>query len=117
MGSVASPYPIQLSPLVPSMDANGVMTIAIDDTTWLGNYPIDFIVWDCNYPDLRRDTNQTVFTITDDIRPQITSGATANFEENACAVLYDTETSDPNDTEGAGLTYSLRVVRMQEDFP
>ncbi len=107
VGSVASPYPIQLSPLVPSLDANGVLSIEIDDPSWLGAYPIDFIVWDCNFPDTRRDTTQAVFTITNDIRPIITSAAAVNFEENACSVLYDTQSSDPNNSEGAGLTYAL----------
>jgi len=107
VGSISSPHLIQLSPLLPSLDANGIMTIAILDTSWLGSYPINFIVWDCDYPDQRRDTTQAVFTITNDVRPVITSASTVNFQENACAVLYDTETSDPNDSEGAGLTYSL----------
>ena len=107
VGSIVSPYPIQLSPLFPSLAASGVMSIAVLDSTWLGSYPIDFIVWDCDYPDLRRDTTQATFTITTDVRPVITSAATVNFEENACAVLYDTETSDPNNSEGNGLTYSL----------
>ena len=107
VGTIASPYLIQLSPLLPSLGANGVISIAILDSTWLGSYPIDFIVWDCAYPDLRRDTTQAIFTITNDIRPVITSAATINFEENACSVLYDTQTSDPNNSEGNGLTYTL----------
>ncbi|MBC7773834.1 MAG: cadherin repeat domain-containing protein, partial [Phycisphaerae bacterium] len=107
VGTIASPYLDQLSPLLPALDANGVMTIAILDTSWLGSYPIDFIVWDCDYPDQRRDTTQAVFTITNDVRPVITSAASVNFQENACSVLYDTQTSDPNDSEGAGLTYTL----------
>jgi hypothetical protein len=107
VGTVQSPYLIQLSPLFPALDTNGEMTIAILDTSWLGAYPIDFIVWDCDYPDTRRDTTQAVFTITNDERPQITSPTTVNFEENACVTLYDTQTSDPNDGEGAGLSYAL----------
>ncbi len=107
VGTIASPYLIQLSPLAPSLDANGVMTIAIVDTSWQGSYPIDFIVWDCDYPNQRRDTTQAIFSITNDNRPVITSPTSVNFQENACSVLYDTETSDPNDSEGAGLTYAL----------
>ncbi len=106
VGTVSSPYLLQLSPLVPALAANGVVTIAIDDPTWLGAYPIDFIVWDCNFP-ARRDTTQAIFTITTDLRPNITSPATVNYEENACAVLYDTQAADPTNSEGAGLTYSL----------
>lgn len=83
------------------------MTIAIVDTSWQGSYPIDFIVWDCDYPNQRRDTTQAIFSITNDNRPVITSANSVNFQENACSVLYDTETSDPNDSEGAGLTYAL----------
>ncbi|MBK6998023.1 MAG: cadherin repeat domain-containing protein [Lewinellaceae bacterium] len=107
VGTVASPYLIQLSPLVPSLDANGGFSIEIDDPTWLGDYPIDFIVWDCDYPDLRRDTFQAIFSIISDIRPEITSPSTVNFEENACSTLYDAQTTDPNNSEGMGLTYSL----------
>ncbi len=107
VGTVASPYLIQLSPLVPSLDANGAFSIEIDDPTWLGDYPIDFIVWDCDYPDLRRDTIQAIFSIITDIRPEITSPSTVNFEENACSTLYDAQTTDPNNSEGMGLTYSL----------
>ncbi|MBK8554913.1 MAG: HYR domain-containing protein [Lewinellaceae bacterium] len=107
VGSVAVPYQIQYSPLVPSLSANGVVSIAIDDSSWLGSYPIDFIVWDCDYPLIRRDTFQAVFSIITDIRPEITSPETVNFEENACSVLYDTQTNDQNDAEGAGLTYTL----------
>jgi hypothetical protein len=107
VGTIASPYQIQLSPLVPTLAANGQFSVAIDDPTWLGAYPINFIAWDCNYPLLRRDTTQAVFTITNDIRPIISSPNTVNFEENACSTLYDTQTTDPNNSEGAGLTYSL----------
>ncbi len=107
LGTVASPHLIQLSPLVPSLDANGIMHIAIDDPTWLGNYPIDFIVWDCDYSGIRRDTIQAIFSIISDIRPEITSATSVNFEENACSTLYDAQTFDPNNSEGMGLSYSL----------
>ncbi|MDO8972103.1 MAG: HYR domain-containing protein, partial [Saprospiraceae bacterium] len=107
VGSVSSPYLIQLSPLVPSMAPIGQITVAIDDPSWKGSYPIDFIVWDCDYPDLRRDTFQAIFSIVNDTRPSITSATAVNFEENACSTLYDTESSDPNYSEGAGLSYSL----------
>ncbi|MCC6412130.1 MAG: HYR domain-containing protein, partial [Saprospiraceae bacterium] len=107
VGTVASPYLIQLSPLLPSMAPVGQITVAIDDPTWMGSYPIDFIVWDCDYPNLRRDTFQAVFSIVNDTRPSITSPTAVNFEENACYTLYDTQSSDPNYSEGAGLSYTL----------
>ncbi|MEO6040125.1 MAG: hypothetical protein ABIQ93_17055, partial [Saprospiraceae bacterium] len=107
VGTISSPYLVQLSPLMPALAANGVVSIAIIDPAWTGAYPINFIVWDCDYPTQRRDTTQAIFTITTDIRPNITSPSTVNFEENACAILYDAQTSDPNNSEGAGLTYSL----------
>ena len=66
VGTVASPYLIQLSPLLPSMAPVGQITVAIDDPTWMGSYPIDFIVWDCDYPNLRRDTFQAVFSIVNE---------------------------------------------------
>ncbi|MBK8557233.1 MAG: HYR domain-containing protein [Lewinellaceae bacterium] len=106
-GTVANPYPVQVSPLVPSISAAGVVNIAIVDTSWLGAYPVDFIVWDCHFPLVRRDSNLAVFSIVNDIQPVITSASAVNFQENACSVLYDTETADPNNSEGAGLTYSL----------
>lgn len=107
IGSVSNPYLIQLSPLIPSIGPGNVVNVAIDDPNWLGSYPVDIIAFDCDYPDLRRDTEQVVFTIQTDIRPNITSSSSVNFEENACYVLYDTQTSDPNNSEGNGLTYSL----------
>ena len=106
-GSVAAPYGLQLSPLVPSLAPNGLVTVAIDDPAWLGNYPVNFIVWDCDYPNLRRDTVQAVFSVVSDMRPEIHSPSTVSFEENACSTLYDAQTTDPNNSEGAGLTYAL----------
>lgn len=107
VGTVSNPYLIQLSPLVPSISPDGLVEVSIDDPTWLGDFPVDFVVWDCDYPDLRRDTIQVIFSIISDIRPTITSSTTVNFEENACSVLYDAQSTDPNDSEGMGLTYSL----------
>lgn len=42
-----------------------------------------------------------------DQSPQITSPAAVSFQENACYLLYDAQATDPNDAEGAGLTYSI----------
>lgn len=98
---------IPASPLAPAIAADGTVTIAINDPNWLGSVPIDFIVWDCDYPLIRRDTMQATFSVVGDTRPQIISPASVNFEENACSTLYDAQTIDPNDSEGAGLTYSL----------
>jgi hypothetical protein len=106
-GTAVSPYLIQYSPLVPSLAPDGTVQITVNDPAWLGNYPINFIVWDCNFPTLRRDTQQAIFSIITDIRPKIISPATVSFQENACNILYDTQTSDPNNSEGAGLTYTL----------
>ncbi|HAD12119.1 MAG TPA: hypothetical protein DCF33_06735 [Saprospirales bacterium] len=107
IGTVSNPYLLQLSPLVPSIGPGNVVQVSIDDPSWTGNFPVDFIAIDCDYPDIRRDTHQVIFSIQTDIRPNITSPTTVNFEENACYVLYDTQTSDPNNSEGNGLTYAL----------
>jgi len=107
LGSVSAPYALQLSPLVPSLNATGEVQIAINDPSWLGNYPINFIVWDCNFPLQRRDTFQAIYSIISDARPNITSTNTVSYEENACSLLYDTQTSDSNNSEGAGLVYTL----------
>ncbi|MCC6463333.1 MAG: HYR domain-containing protein [Saprospiraceae bacterium] len=107
VGSVAAPYRLQLSPLLPSLAPNGTLAMAIADPTWLGTYPVRLMVWDCDFPQARRDTATALYTITPDLRPTITSGPAATFQETSCATLYDTEASDPQDAEGNGLTYSI----------
>ncbi|MDX2136445.1 MAG: T9SS type A sorting domain-containing protein [Saprospiraceae bacterium] len=116
LGTVAAPYPIQLSPLVPVLTANGEVEIQIVDSTWRGIFPIDFIVWDCDYPLLRRDTTTATFSIEDNNNPAITSSPTATFEENACYEVYDTQTLDPNDAEGSGLSYSIEGGNDDDKF-
>ncbi|MCC6462976.1 MAG: HYR domain-containing protein [Saprospiraceae bacterium] len=106
-GTVAAPLAVQLAPLVPALAANGTVTVAIADPDWRGTFPVNFIVWDCDFPLLRRDTSATFFSVTDDNRPEITSPAAVNFQENACAVLYDAQAVDPSDAEGSGLSYAL----------
>lgn len=106
-GSVAAPYSLQLSPLVPSLNAAGVVQVGIQDPNWLGTFPVRVLVWDCLFPQLRRDSATVLFSVVSDVRPEITSPAAVSFEENACSVLYDTQTSDPNNSESAGLSYSI----------
>ncbi len=106
-GSVAAPYLIQLSPIVPTLAANGEVQIAIADTAWRGSFPVDFIVWDCDFPVQRRDTMRVTFSVVVNNNPQITSPQAVNFKEASCAPLYDTQATDPNDSEGSGLTYSI----------
>ena len=106
VGSVAAPFAIQLSPLVPTLAPNGSVEVTVADTSWLGTYPVDFIVWDCNFPD-RRDTVRAFFSVGADNRPHITSPPGIDFKEGACYALYDAQTTDPIDSEGSGLTYSL----------
>lgn len=107
VGSVAAPYEIQLSPLVPKLGANGTVEVNIADPNWLGTYPVDFIVWDCDFPNQRRDTVRATFSVVTDNRPRITSPATVVFQEKACYALYDAQSTDPAEAEGSGLTYSL----------
>lgn len=106
-GSVAAPVLLQFSPLLPVLSASGEVTVSIVDSTWRGSYPVDFIVWDCHFEGLRRDTVRALFSVVEDNRPHITSALEINFQEGACYVLYDAQTTDPNDSEGNGLTYSI----------
>lgn len=107
VGSVAAPFQIQFSPLVPTLTSAGAVQVNIADPAWLGTYPVDFIVWDCNFPNQRRDTVRVTFSVVPDIRPRITSPTTAVFTEKSCNALYDAQTTDPQDSEGSGLTYSI----------
>jgi len=107
VGTVASAYDLQLSPLVPSLTAGGAVQVSIADGAWLGSYPVDFIVWDCNFPAARRDTVRALFNIGADNRPHLTSPSAVDFKEASCKVLYDATTTDPNSSEGGGLTYAL----------
>lgn len=107
VGSVGAPYNLQLSPLVPTLNGAGVVQVGIQDPNWLGTFPVRVLVWDCLFPQLRRDSALVLFSVVSDVRPEITSPAAVSFEENACNTLYDAKTTDPNYTEGAGLIYSL----------
>lgn len=102
-----APYTIQNTPILPVIAPDGSVTIQINDPDWRGTIEIDFIVWDCDYPDQRRDTTSATFSVIDNNNPFITSPSAINFQENACYELYDTEAIDPNDSEGNGLTYSI----------
>ncbi|MCK6690476.1 MAG: hypothetical protein L6Q97_00065 [Thermoanaerobaculia bacterium] len=106
-GTPAGPYPIQFAPLVPALAADGAVQVTIADPDWLGDFPVDFIVKDCRFPAARRDTAQALFSIVADNRPAITSPPAVNFTENACSLLYDAQATDPNESEGNGLTFSL----------
>lgn len=106
-GSVANPYLIQLAPLLPTLAPDGAVQVSVVDSAWLGAFPVDFIVWDCHFPAVRRDTVSTTFSVVVDNRPRLTSPATASFQENACTPLYDAQATDPQDTEGNGLMYSI----------
>ena len=106
-GSVAAPIDLQFSPLLPTLALDGTVQVDIVDSTWVGTFPVDFIVWDCDFPALRRDTTRALFSVVVDNRPHITSPPTVNFQENACYELYDAQATDPQDSEGNGLTYSI----------
>ncbi|MCK6693837.1 MAG: cadherin repeat domain-containing protein, partial [Thermoanaerobaculia bacterium] len=106
-GNAAGPYPIEFAPLVPTLDAGGTVQITVSDPTWLGNFPVDFIVKDCQFPNTRRDTASAVFSVTNDNRPHLGSPPAVSFRENACSALYDAQATDPADSEGAGLSYSI----------
>ena len=107
VGSSSAPYLIQLSPISPLLSADGNVQLQINDAGWRGVFPIDFIAWDCDYPAQRRDTATASFIIQDNNNPLITSPSSVNFQEAACYDLYDTQTSDPNDSEGSGLSYAI----------
>lgn len=103
-----APYTLQNSPVVPTIAPDGSVSLQITDPAWRGSITIDFIVWDCDYPNERRDTTSATFSVLDDNNPHITSPPTVNYQENACADLYDTQSVDPNNAEGSGLTYSIQ---------
>ncbi len=107
VGTAAGPYVIQFAPLVPALSPDGRVQVTVADPGWLGDFPVDFIVKDCYFPDARRDTATAVFSVTVDNRPHLSSPSEVNFMENACSALYDAQASDPNDSEGAGLNYSI----------
>lgn len=117
-GSNNAPYVIQYCPLTPTISASGVVSIVINDNNWLGTLPINYVVWDCPFPDLpsRRDTATGSYTRIFDPNPDIISPVTVNFQENTCLLLYDTETDDANFTEGNGLTYSITGGADQSKF-
>ncbi|MBK9337934.1 MAG: HYR domain-containing protein [Lewinellaceae bacterium] len=101
------PYTVQNAPILPVIAVDGSVQIQIIDPAWRGSMTIDFIVWDCDYPNERRDTTSATFSVQDDNNPQITSPPTVNYQENACSGLYDTQSADPNNAEGNGLTYTI----------
>ena len=116
VGSAAGPYTIQFAPLVPTLDAGGTVQVAVADPAWLGDFPVDFIAKDCQFPGARRDTASAVFSVTADNRPRFSSPPVAGFMENACSALYDAQATDPNDSEGAGLSYSIAGGADEERF-
>ncbi len=106
-GTVAAPYILQLAPLQPLLAADGAVRVAILDPAWRDTFAVDFLVWDCNFPNQRRDTVRVLFSIRTDNRPVFQSPSLTAYFENTCGVLYDAQVLDPNNSEGAGLTYAL----------
>ena len=107
VGTISNPFAIQFSPIVPTLASNGTVNVSIVDAQWQGVFPINYYVWDCAYPDTRRDTVTALYTVTVNYSPEITSPAAVNFQENTCLELYDTQTIDGSSSEGSGLTYAL----------
>ncbi len=108
-GSVGAPYLLQYCPLSPSIAASGVVSMGINDTNWFGTLPVNYMVWDCPFPDLaaRRDTAAGSYTRFNNPNPAITSLSAINFQENNCLELYDAQSYDPSFSEGNGLTYAI----------
>lgn len=108
-GSAGAPYLIQYCPLSPSIATSGVVSMGINDTNWFGTLPVNYMVWDCPFPNLaaRRDTATGSYTRFNNPNPTIISSAGVNFQEQTCLELYDAQTYDPNFSEGSGLTYAL----------
>ncbi|MFZ4635501.1 MAG: hypothetical protein ACOYNO_14955, partial [Saprospiraceae bacterium] len=108
-GSAGAPYLIQYCPLTPSIAPSGVVSMGINDTNWFGTLPVNYMVWDCPFPNLaaRRDTATGSYTRFNNPNPTIISSSGVNFQENTCLELYDAQTYDPNFSEGNGLTYAL----------
>ncbi|MEO0007979.1 MAG: hypothetical protein RJA20_2175, partial [Bacteroidota bacterium] len=117
-GTSGSPYLVQFCPLTPTINPAGVVSIAINDNDWLGTLPVNYMVWDCPYPNLnsRRDTATASYTRFYSPNPAFTSASAVNFQENTCLELYDAQSYDPNFSEGSGLTYSIAGGADQSKF-
>ncbi|MEO0007313.1 MAG: hypothetical protein RJA20_1509, partial [Bacteroidota bacterium] len=117
-GTSGSPYIIQLCPFTPGINSSGVATLAINDNDWLGTLPVNYVVSDCMFPALtsRRDTSTASYTRFYSPNPVITSASTVSFQENTCLQVYNTQSYDPNYTEGSGLTYTITGGADQSKF-
>ncbi len=108
LGSVAVPYELQFSPLVPSLSADNKLGVAIADPAWNGVFPVNIMVEDTRFPDDRRDTIRALFSvITSPVTPVFTSDTAVSVQENSCLQLYDAESGDAFFSEGNGIAYSL----------
>lgn len=108
VGTVATPYQLQLSPLVVNLGTDDILNVTVVDTSWRGVVPVDVMVEDSHYPLERRDTSQVFFAVTStSINPVFTSQPTVIFQENTCHQLYDAQSTSGIFSEGNGLTYSL----------
>ncbi|MEQ1746054.1 MAG: T9SS type A sorting domain-containing protein [Saprospiraceae bacterium] len=101
------PFTVMNTPILPIIAPDGSVQIQINDSAWRGSMTIDFVVWDCDFPTQRRDTTSATFSVMDDNNPHFTSPPTVNYRESACTELYDAQATDPNNSEGSGLTYSI----------
>jgi hypothetical protein len=48
LGSAATPYIVDVSPLAINVDANGIITAVMRDTSWTGNYCVNVFAMNCN---------------------------------------------------------------------
>jgi hypothetical protein len=81
----------------PSQSGSATVTVQVQDDGGTANGGVDLSVAQMF----------TISVIPPNLPPVITSSATANFAENAVGTVLDVMSTDDNDSEGAGLTYSF----------
>ena len=108
LGSVASPYLLQCSPLLPVIVTGNTLRTTVINTAWLGSFPMNIMVYDCDFSDDRRDTVRVRYNVVPNNKPLFVTDSTINFQENSCGAVYDALAVDLADAEGNGLTYSIQ---------
>jgi hypothetical protein len=72
VGAADTPYVLDFSPLVPSVDSNGIVHIMIADTTWTGQQQFIFKAADCDYPQYISDQTTVSFCVLEDMTSSVT---------------------------------------------
>jgi hypothetical protein len=108
LGSIASPYLLQCSPLLPVLVTGNTLQTTVKNTAWVGSFPMNIMVYDCDYSVERRDTVRVLYNVVPNNKPLFVTDSTINFQENSCSAVYDALAVDLSDAEGNGLIYSIQ---------